>query len=143
MSKLSNQNSKSGFEQVLNQISQVDSVIKAEYLSERQHGEYDLITNQCSELVNKMMQQFSKQEKIDYNLKAIEAYESVFNFFKNKDVVDGHKDIIKSMFEFDPSMLFNETLIYYNHVYNYVLSKMNDEEKLLISKYAIMSEKMR
>ena len=75
------------------------------------------------------------------NLKAVQAYENVFNYFKNNNVVDGHKDIIKSMFEFDASMLFNETLIYYNHVYNYVLSKMNDEEKLLITKYAIMSEK--
>lgn len=143
MAKLNEQNDKNGFEKTLNQISQVDGLIKDNYLSERQRAEYEMITNQCSELVNKKMQLFTNQERVNYNLNAIQAYENVFNFFRNKEVVGEHKDIIKSLFKFDASKLFNETLIYYNHVYNYILSKMNDEEKFLITKYAIMSEKMR
>jgi hypothetical protein len=45
------------------------------------------------------------------------------------------------LFSYDASRLTNETLIYYNHVYNYILSKLNDEEKLTMTKLSIIAEK--
>ena len=35
----------------------------------------------------------------------------------------------------------NETLVYYNHVYNYILGQLSDEEKFTLTKYAVMSER--
>ena len=70
-----------------------------------------------------------------------EAYEKVFNMFKNNEVADSHKEVIKGLFSFDASRLYNETLVYYNHVYNYILNKLSDEDKFALTKYAILSEK--
>ena len=42
---------------------------------------------------------------------------------------------------FDASRLYNETLVYYNHVYNYILGQLSDEEKFTLTKYAVMSER--
>lgn len=61
--------------------------------------------------------------------------------FKNGKVVGNHKEIIKGLFMFDASRLYNETLVYYNHVYNYILGQLSDEEKFTLTKYAVMSER--
>lgn len=143
LGKLGSQDGRKGFEDTLAQIGQVDTVIKEDYLTEKQKQSYEKMTSQCSEIVSKKMNEYNKKEQIEYNLSAVQAYENVFNYFKNKTVVENHKEIIKSLFEYDAAKLFNETLIYYNHVYNYVLSKLDDDEKFIITKYAIMSEKTR
>lgn len=44
---------------------------------------------------------------------------------------------------FDASRLYNETLVYYNHVYNYILNELSDEEKFTLTKYAVMCERKR
>lgn len=143
LKRLNTQNDKKKFEDTLNQIGQVDSLVKDEYLTENQKSLYDSMTSQCSQIVNKKMNEYNCQERVEYNLKAVQAYENVFNYFKGKTVVENHNEIIKSLFDFDASKLFNETLVYYNHVYNYVLSKLDDEEKFTVTKYAILSEKKR
>ena len=61
--------------------------------------------------------------------------------FKNGKVINNHKEVLKGLFVYDASRLYNETLVYYNYVYNYVLGKLSDEDKFLMTKFAIMCER--
>ena len=91
----------------------------------------------------KKTHEFEHNKNVDYNLKAIEAYEKIFVLFKDNIIPDDHMDIIKGLFVFDTSKLFNETLVYYNYVYSYVLNKIDDNGKFLLTRCAIISEKRR
>lgn len=127
----------------INDLGRIDQSINRERLSSSQESKYVALTKKASEVVSTKMSYFEKIKNRDYNIKAIEAYESVFNMFKNGKVVADHKETMKSLFTFDTSRLYNETLVYYNHVYNYILGKLSDEDKFIMTKYAIMCEKKR
>ena len=131
------------FEKVINQIGKVDTTFEKEYLTERQQERYTVLTKKCSEIVDKKTHEFEHNKNVDYNLKAIEAYEKIFVLFKDNIIPDDHMDIIKGLFAFDTSKLFNETLVYYNYVYSYVLNKIDDNGKFLLTRCAIISEKRR
>ena len=141
LSQLNSVNSDGEFEKIIKKLGDVDSSIDKEYLSERQLTKYSELTRTSSSLVSGKMAFFENERNKEYNLKAIEAYEKVFNMFKDNEILDSHKEIIKNLFVFDASRLYNETLVYYNHVYNYILSKLSDDDKFLLTKYAILSEK--
>jgi len=89
------------------------------------------------------LKEFERIENVKYNQEAVAAYERIFNVFKDPQNTTYHPNQIIELFTFDSSRLFNETLIYYNHVYNFILSKLSDEEKLAITKLAIIAEKKR
>lgn len=131
------------FNKYVDNLSKVDQSIKRDRLSERQEKKYVELTQKSSNVVNSKLTYFENIKNREYNISAIEAYNKVFNMFKNGKIVIDHKESIKALFMFDTSKLYNETLVYYNHVYNYVLSKLNDEEKFTLTKYAIMCEKKR
>lgn len=128
------------FDAVLQQIQQYDAAIDKSYLTDRQKNVYDSVTRQCSKIVDVKLRAFQRVADIAYNEQALEAYERVFRYFKDGKVLDDHKDVISGLFGFDPSRLFNETLTYYNHVYAYVLSKLDDDGKFRLTKAAIHSE---
>lgn len=140
ISKIAAASNKRDFDSLLQQIQQIDSDIDKDYLTDRQKKEYDSATQECSKLVDEKVRKFEHDKNSEYNLKALEAYEKVFKYFKENKVSGDHKEIIRGLFEFDTTRLFNETLTYYNHVYSYVLSKLNDEEKFVLTKAAIHCE---
>ena len=121
----------------------MDQSINRDRLSSSQENKYIQLTKKSSEIVSSKMAYFENLKNRAYNIKAIEAYEKVFNMFKNGNLMSNHKDLMKDLFSFDTSRLYNETLVYYNHVYNYILSKLSDEDKFTMTKYAIMCEKKR
>lgn len=131
------------FNVLVNDLGRIDQSINRERLSSSQEKKYVELTKKTSEVVSARMSYFDRIKNRDYNIKAIEAYEKVFNMFKSGEVVANHKDALKSLFVFDTSRLSNETLVYYNHVYNYILGKLSDEDKFIMTKYAIMCEKKR
>lgn len=131
------------FNTYLNDMSRIDQSINRKRLSKGQETRYAELTQRSSAVVSAKMKYFDDIKNRQYNISAIETYEKVFNMFKSGDLLADHKETLKLMFAFEPSKLFNETLIYYNHVYNYILSKLSDEEKFTITKYAIMCEKKR
>ena len=52
--------------------------------------------------------------------------------------------VSSTLFAFDAGRLFNETLIYYNHVYSFIFGKLDDDGKLALTRYSIECErKMR
>lgn len=128
---------KTSFDAMLHQIQQYDAMIDKTYLLDGQKNLYDSMTQQCSKIIDEKLRAFQRVADIEYNERALVAYEKVFQFFKAGKVSNDHKDVISGLFGFDPSRLFNETLTYYNHVYAYVLSKLNDDEKFRLTKVAI------
>lgn len=131
------------FNKYVDNLGKVDQSINRDRLSERQEEKYVELTQKSSNIVSSKMTYFENIKNREYNISAIEAYSKVFNMFKNGKMIDEHKEAIKALFMFDASKLYNETLVYYNHVYNYILSKLSDEEKFTLTKYAIMCEKKR
>ena len=128
------------FNKYVDNLAKIDQSINRDRLSERQAKKYVELTRKSSDVVSSKMAYFENVKNRGYNISALEAYEKVFNMFKNGKVVGNHKEIIKGLFMFDASRLYNETLVYYNHVYNYILGQLSDEEKFTLTKYAVMSE---
>lgn len=143
LEKIKNCKNQVDFKTYVNDMGKIDQSINQEMLSKRQKDKYIELTQQSSTIVSEKMAYFENVKNREYNIRAIEAYEKVFNMFKCGEVPEDHKEVVKSLFLFEPSKLYNETLVYYNHVYNYVLSKLNDAEKFTMTKYAIMCEKKR
>lgn len=143
LEKINKCKNQADFNTYLNNMDKIDQSINREKLSKGQEARYAKLTQKSSAIVSAKMAYFEDAKNREYNISAIEAYEKVFNMFKNGKLATGHKKVLKLLFSFDPSRLYNETLVYYNHVYNYVLSKLSDEEKFTITKYAIMCEKKR
>lgn len=141
--KLKKASNRNDFNHVLEQISKIDKSLKQDYLTDQQKDNYDNLTKTCSETVSAKLKEFEDKSNKEYNIKAVEAYERAFQFFKNASGEEFHKDIIKDFFSFDVSRLYNETIIYYNHVYNYIMNKLDDDGKFKFTKYAILSEKRR
>lgn len=131
------------FHTYMSELGRMDKRINRARLSERQERKYDELTQKSADIVNSKMAYFEKIRNREYNMQAVEAYEKIFNMFKNGNWIDDHKEALKALFTFDASRLYNETLVYYNHVYNYILSQLNDEEKFAMTKLAILSEKKR
>jgi len=139
--KLQNLSNKQEFDKVLGQIGSIDNILEKDVFCTSQQERYNQLTKHCTEAINKKLAVFERNENINYNQKAIEAYKSTFDFFKANENNENHMKIVERFFSFDASRLFNETLVYYNHVYSYILSKMNDDEKFILTKYAVMSER--
>lgn len=131
---------KTAFDTVLQQIQQYDSEINKDYLTDRQRKSYEAVTRQCSKTVDIKLRAFQRMADAEYNERALDAYERVYQYFKSGKVSNDHKEIISGLFGFDAGKLFNETLTYYNHVYAYVLSKLDDDGKFRLTKAAIRSE---
>ena len=92
------------------------------------------------------MRQLEYKDNIDYNKKAVNAYNSAFTSFKNNE--SRYKDksqlfslVSTTLFAYDAGRLFNETLIFYNHVYSYIFNKLDDNGKLELTKYSIECER--
>ncbi len=143
LEKINNCKNQDDFNTYLNDMGRIDQSINRKRLSTGQEAMYAELTEKISDVVNSKMAYFENAKNREYNIYAIESYEKVFHMFKSGKVAAEHKEILQSLFSFDPSRLYNETLVYYNHVYSYVLDKLSDEEKFTITKFAIMCEKKR
>lgn len=128
------------FDALLRQLQEYDAKIDKSCFAKNQKSKYEALTQCCTQIVNGKMRYFEHEKNVEYNLKAIEAYEKVFKFFKANENSNNHQEIIQGLFAFDATRLYNETLTYYNHVYSYVLSRLNDDEKFIMTKLAIYSQ---
>lgn len=138
---LNKSSSKPNFEKVLKEIYELDEKFDKEHFVLRQKNEYEEITSKCQKIVDFKLKEIERLENVEYNKRAVASYEKIFKLFKNSKNSSYKANDILELFSYDSSRLTNETLIYYNHVYNYILSKLNDDEKLTITKLAIIAEK--
>ena len=100
------------------------------------------------DIISEKMRQMERNKNTDYNKKAVEAFSSAFERFRKDEGKYKNQSQLFSLasttlFAFDASRLFNETLIYYNHVYSYIFSKLDDAGKLALTRYSIECERNR
>ena len=115
-------------------------------VSMRKVEDYDQLNKSCTDTISAKMRQLEYKDNIDYNKKAVNAYNSAFTSFKNNE--SRYKDksqlfslVSTTLFAYDAGRLFNETLIFYNHVYSYIFNKLDDNGKLELTKYSIECER--
>lgn len=147
--KISNAKKKEEFDKSLQDISLIDSKIEHDYLTDDQKALYDQLNRECSDIISSKMRELEHISNVEYNKKAVAAYDSAFKKFKNdegkyKNQTQLFELVSSTLFAFDAGRLFNETLIYYNHVYSYIFGKLDDDGKLAITRFSIECErKMR
>lgn len=134
------------FDGLLAQIGQLDSTIDKDALTDEQSTIYDALTKEHTDLISAKMRQLEYEKNITYNKQAADAYADAFKKFReNESKYKNQTQLFslasKTLFAYDASRLFNETLIYYNHVYSYIFSKLDDDGKLALTRYSIECER--
>lgn len=144
--QLENVKSQKEFDSVLQKISELDASIEHDYLTDEQKTHYDQLNKSCSECISTKMRELEHNKNVAYNKQAVVSYDSAFRQFKENEVKYKNQTqlftlVSKTLFAYDASRLFNETLIYYNHVYSYIFSKLDDDGKFALTKFSIECER--
>lgn len=144
--KLEKAETRAEFDNILQDIGAVDAEILHEKLTAEQKKHYEQLNRSCTDAISTKMRQLEYKDNIDYNKKAVNAYNSAFMSFKNNEA--RYKDrsqlfslVSTTLFAYDAGRLFNETLIFYNHVYSFIFNKLDDNGKLELTKYSIECER--
>lgn len=134
------------FDKKMSEINAIDFEIEKDYLTKEQNQHYDSLTKEFTSLISEKMKQLEYKNNISYNNEAIKAYKNAFDSFckdeaKYKNDTQLFELASKTLFAYDASKLFNETLIYYNHVYSYIFSKLDDNGKYELTRFSIECER--
>lgn len=133
-------------DKALIQVTKVDDEINKDILTEDQKGIYESLTKDHTDLIGLKLRELEYKKNVDYNKQAVAAYASAFNKFrKDENKYKNQSQLFTlastTLFAFDASRLFNETLIYYNHVYSYIFSKLDDDGKFALTRFSIECER--
>lgn len=134
------------FDKILVKIGETDTAMDKDEFTDEQSSIYKSLTKGHTELISEKMHQLEHIKNIAYNKQAADAFASAFDRFRkdeNKYRNQSQLFLLASttLFAFDASRLFNETLIYYNHVYSYIFSKLDDDGKLALTRHSIECER--
>ena len=134
------------FDAILAQLRQVDTDIIKDNFTNEQSESYDKLTKDYTDLISIKMRELEYKNNVAYNRKAADSFAMAFKeFCSNEDKYKNQTHLFslvsKTLFAYDVSRLFNETLIYYNHVYSYIFSKLDDDGKLAITRFSIECER--
>ena len=134
------------FDALLAQIGQVDAEIIKDGFTREQSDTYDALTKDHTELISSKMRELEYKKNVAYNKQAADSFAKAFNQFRNnegkyKNQTQLFSLVSTTLFSYDASRLFNETLIYYNHVYSYIFSKLDDDGKLALTRFSIECER--
>lgn len=134
------------FDKTLSEISVVDSKIDKDALTTEQNRVYEGLTKDHTELISSKMRELEHKKNKEYNKQAVEAYAKAFKLFRGDEAkYRGQNQLFglvsSTLFAYDASRLFNETLIYYNHIYSYIFSKLDDDGKLALTRFSVECER--
>lgn len=143
---LSGADSQKKFDELLSELGATDRAIDKDALTDEQAAYYDTLTKECTETISQKMREFEHKSNVGYNKRAVDAYAKAFKQFrenesKYKNQTQLFALVSETLFAFDASRLFNETLIYYNHIYSYIFSKLDDDGKLALTRFSIECER--
>lgn len=141
INRMGNTSEKDSFNNDLTRVEKMDMLLDKDNFTAEQQELYASISKKCATIVENRLRYFERKKNIEYNLQAVSSYEKVYQLFKGNNCPNNHEQIMKEFFSYDASRLFNETLVYYNQVYSYILSKLNDKDKFLLTKAAILGER--
>ena len=143
---LSRTASQKEFDAVLGEIGQVDGEIDKDNLTKEHNRTYETLTKELTDLISAKMRELEYKRNVAYNKQAADAFAKAFKQFKENESKFKNQTqlfalVSKTLFAFDASRLFNETLIYYNHVYSYLFSKLDEDGKLALTRFSIECER--
>lgn len=146
--KMQTLSSQKELDEILSRIRQIDASIDKEIFNQEQNDAYEDLTKSLTDLISKKMREFEKENNIEYNKKAAESFAGAFKQFRSDESKYRNQTqlfglVSTSLFAYDASRLFNETLIYYNHVYSYIFSKLDDNGKLALTRFSFDCERNR
>ena len=134
------------FDKTLVEIGAADSKLDKSSLTDEQSGIYEDLTKAHTELISSKMRELEYRKNVDYNKKAADSFSEAFKKFKQdeskyKNQTQLYSLASNTLFSYNASRLFTETLVYYNHVYSYIFSKLDDDGKLALTRFSIECER--
>jgi len=123
--------------------------LEKDYLSPDQKELYDTLTSEYSKVVADKLAELERIENIEYNKSAVKSFKRAFDDFQLSETKYKENQsqlyslVSDNLFGYDATRLFNETLIYYNHVYSFIFNKLDDDNKFRLTQFSIDCEKMK
>jgi hypothetical protein len=144
--RLQNADTQELLDAALAEIGSADAQIDKNNLTAEQNTAYDTLTKELTDLISVKMRELEYKKNVAYNKQAADSFAQAFKKFReNESTYKNQTQLFKlaagMLFAYDASRLFNETLIYYNHVYSYIFSKLDDDGKLALTRYSIECER--
>lgn len=135
------------FDAALAKISDVEIKLQKQAFSKDQTKTYEKLTQQYSQVISQKMETINRNELLEYNRRAIACFDEVFTAFKKEPSKYKNETSLKSLmttkfFAFDTSKLFNESLVFYNHVYGLVFQESPDALKYKLTEWALSTVKI-
>lgn len=135
------------FDEVLKKMLNFEERLDKTILDKHQITLYNSLTRDFSTLVSQKMAEFTHNEDTQYNKRAAKSFKKAFELFKENE--DKYKKIDRELyglvseylFAFDAKRLFNECLVYYNHVYSYIFNKLDDDGKFRFTQFSFDTPK--
>ncbi|MDD4728835.1 MAG: hypothetical protein PHN55_08815 [Dysgonamonadaceae bacterium] len=146
--KLFTVNQQNRFDNLLLEVNAIENSLRKEFLTEEQKALYDSLTKEYSNIISKKMYDLNQMNCAEYNKTAVKDFKYVFEEFKKNEAKYKNSQsqlfalVSKRLFSYDAAKLFNETLIYYNHIYSFIFSKLDDDGKFNLTQIAIDTEKV-
>lgn len=140
--------SQNKFDELITQLAEVEDNLIKDSFSDIQKLQYDSLTKDFSTLVSQSMARISQSKDIEYNRSAASSFKKAFDLFKGDTETYIKSDsklyelVAHYLFAYDAKRLFNETLVYYNHVYTYIFNKLNDEGKYRFTQFSFDTPKV-
>lgn len=146
---LQNCSTQEQFHELLIDIKNTEELIQVSYLDVEQKSLFDDLTKEYPELIKNKLNEIERKRLREYNKTAVAEFNAVFGKFKNNEdkyknnLVELKRLVANRLFIFEADQLYNETLIFYNHVYSYIFGSLDEEGKYRLTELAIDTEKKR
>lgn len=140
-------NNQKEFDQVLVKMSSYEEGLDKAIFTPEQNTLYNSLTRDFSALVSQKMADLSHKEDIQYNKTAADSFKKAFELFKANEDKYRKSDselyglVSQYLFAYDARRLFNECLVYYNHVYSYIFNKLDDDGKFRFTQFSFDTPK--
>lgn len=136
------------FDVALSQVAEVESALDKSAFSKEQSATYEKLTQEYSRVISRQMEIINKNELLAYNKRAVACFNEVLLAFKKEPSKYKDESTLKALmttkfFTFDTSKLFNESLVFYNHVYSIVFQEASDAMKYRLTEWALNTVKFQ
>lgn len=147
--KMESIKSQKELDDILQNIADIEAQIDKRVFSVTQQQTYESLTQGFSKLISEKMEDINHLELLNLNKEAIENFKLVFDkynekkSFYNKNEADLKALVTKYLFAYDSRQLFNESLIYFNHVYSTIFNGVDDDLKFKLTEWSITADKFK
>ena len=136
----------SRFDEKMKIIAEIDGKLEKTMFTETQQVSYEKLTKHYTKMISKKMEELNRLELLEYNKSAVRNINKVLQKFKNRE--DNYKKsssllkplLTSSFLIFDTSKLFNETMVFYNHVYSLIFQTVDDDLKYQMTEWALSAK---